>query len=131
MCPPLPYRSGHVCRERQTTIEPGRAGLSAWRTLKMARSAHGCVRGNTAKFHDGLERSPVSARVLQGPSIWICGDCHVGNLRPLSNSDGRVEVQIRDMDPVASGGSAARCSSATWRRRTSSSSSTNSAAARR
>ncbi|WP_409530283.1 DUF2252 family protein [Sphingomonas sp.] len=69
----------------------------------MARSAHAYVRGNTAKFYDWLEGSPVSARVPQGPSIWICGDCHVGNLGPLSNGDGRVEVQIRDMDQAVIG----------------------------
>nr|WP_313538401.1 DUF2252 family protein [Sphingomonas sp.] len=77
--------------------------LEANRTLKMARSAHAYVRGNTAKFYDWLEGSPVSARVPQGPSIWICGDCHVGNLGPLSNGDGRVEVQIRDMDQAVIG----------------------------
>lgn len=77
--------------------------LEANRTLKMARSAHAYVRGNTAKFYDWLESSPVSARVPQGPSIWICGDCHVGNLGPLSNGDGRVEVQIRDMDQAVIG----------------------------
>lgn len=77
--------------------------LEANRTLKMARSAHAYVRGNTTKFYDWLESSPVSARVPQGPSIWICGDCHVGNLGPLSNGDGRVEVQIRDMDQAVIG----------------------------
>jgi uncharacterized protein (DUF2252 family) len=77
--------------------------LEANRTLKMARSAHAYVRGNTAKFYDWLESAPVSARVPQGPSIWICGDCHVGNLGPLSNGDGRVEVQIRDMDQAVIG----------------------------
>ncbi|WP_436286751.1 DUF2252 family protein [Sphingomonas trueperi] len=69
----------------------------------MARSAHAYVRGNTAKFYDWLESSPVSARVPQGPSIWICGDCHVGNLGPLSNGEDRVEVQIRDMDQAVIG----------------------------
>ncbi|MET3712846.1 uncharacterized protein (DUF2252 family) [Sphingomonas trueperi] len=77
--------------------------LEANRTLKMARSAHAYVRGNTAKFYDWLESSPVSARVPQGPSIWICGDCHVGNLGPLSNGEDRVEVQIRDMDQAVIG----------------------------
>lgn len=77
--------------------------LEANRTLKMARSAHAYVRGNTAKFYDWLAGSPVAARVPTGPSIWICGDCHVGNLGPLSNGDGRVEVQIRDMDQAVIG----------------------------
>lgn len=77
--------------------------LEANRTLKMARSAHAYVRGNTAKFYDWLAGSPAAARVPTGPSIWICGDCHVGNLGPLSNGDGRVEVQIRDMDQAVIG----------------------------
>ena len=33
-----------------------------------------------------------------GPCIWICGDCHVGNLGPVARADGKVGVQIRDLD---------------------------------
>lgn len=73
------------------------------RTRKMARSAHAYVRGNTAKFYEWLEASPVVRRVPQGPSIWICGDCQLGNLGPLANGDGRIEVQIRDMDQAVVG----------------------------
>jgi len=62
------------------------------RTLKMARSAHAYVRGNTAKFYEWLAASPVAARVPQGPAIWICGDCHLGNLGPLANGAGQVEI---------------------------------------
>lgn len=77
--------------------------LEASRTLKMASSAHAYVRGNTAKFYDWLSGSPASARVPCGPSIWICGDCHVGNLGPLSNGGSRIAVQIRDMDQAVIG----------------------------
>lgn len=77
--------------------------LTASRNLKMARSAHAYVRGNTAKFYDWLRASPVSENVPHGPSIWICGDCHVGNLGPIANGSGRVEVQIRDMDQAVIG----------------------------
>jgi uncharacterized protein (DUF2252 family) len=77
--------------------------LQANRTLKMARSAHAYVRGNTAKFYEWLEASPAAARVPQGPSVWICGDCHLGNLGPLANGDGRVEIQIRDLDQTVIG----------------------------
>jgi uncharacterized protein (DUF2252 family) len=38
-----------------------------------------------------------------GPSIWICGDCHVGNLRPLADSDANVNIQIRDLDQTVVG----------------------------
>jgi uncharacterized protein (DUF2252 family) len=77
--------------------------LDANRTLKMARSAHAYVRGNTAKFYEWLEASPVAARVPQGPPVWICGDCHLGNLGPLANGDGRVKIQIRDLDQTVIG----------------------------
>ena len=77
--------------------------LEAKRTLKMARSAHAYVRGNTAKFYEWLAASPGARRVPQGPSIWICGDCHLGNLGPIAAGDGRVEVQIRDLDQAVIG----------------------------
>ena len=75
--------------------------LRATRNLKMARSAHAYVRGSTAKFYEWLEASP--AGVPTGPSVWICGDCHVGNLGPLADARGRVAVQIRDLDQTVIG----------------------------
>ena len=39
----------------------------------------------------------------QGPLIWICGDCHAGNLGPVANSEGKVEIQIRDLDQTVIG----------------------------
>ncbi|MGF7156070.1 uncharacterized protein (DUF2252 family) [Novosphingobium gossypii] len=81
-----------------------RAGfLNATRTLKMARSAHAYVRGNTAKFYEWLQEAPEARRVPAGPAIWICGDCHVGNLGPIANVAGRVEIQIRDLDQAVIG----------------------------
>ncbi|HEY0180754.1 MAG TPA: DUF2252 family protein [Dokdonella sp.] len=77
--------------------------LDAERTLKMARSAHAYVRGNTAKFYEWLAASPVAARLPSGPAIWICGDCHLGNLGPLSDGEGNVEIQIRDLDQTVIG----------------------------
>jgi uncharacterized protein (DUF2252 family) len=73
------------------------------RTRKMARSAHAYVRGNTAKFYEWLEASPVARRVPNGPAIWICGDAHLGNLGPLAAGDGRVEIQVRDLDQAVIG----------------------------
>ena len=64
----------------------------------MARSTHAYVRGNTVKFYQWLHASPGARRVPKGPAIWICGDCHLGNLGPINDGDGRVEVQIRDLD---------------------------------
>ena len=69
----------------------------------MARSAHAYVRGNTAQFYEWLNAAPVAGRVPHGPAIWICGDCHLGNLGPLSNGDGAIEIQIRDLDQAVIG----------------------------
>jgi uncharacterized protein (DUF2252 family) len=72
------------------------------RNLKMARSAHAYVRGNTLKFYEWLE-SADRISLPSGPPIWICGDCHVGNLGPVANAKGRIEVQIRDLDQTVIG----------------------------
>ena len=87
------------------SIEPDdrKSTLDKARALKMARSAHAYVRGNTTQFYKWLAASPVVARVPQGPAIWICGDCHLGNLGPLSDGNGKVEVQIRDLDQTVIG----------------------------
>src|SRR5476649_898167 len=72
------------------------------RNMKMAESAHAYVRGSTTKFYewlDGIEGHSLP----EGPAIWICGDCHTGNLGPIANADGRVEVQIRDLDQTVIG----------------------------
>jgi uncharacterized protein (DUF2252 family) len=84
-----------------TTREERGARLAATRNLKMARSAHAYVRGSTAKFYDWLENG--SGKVPAGPPVWICGDCHVGNLGPLADAKGRVAVQIRDLDQTVIG----------------------------
>jgi uncharacterized protein (DUF2252 family) len=72
------------------------------RNLKMARSAHAYVRGSTVKFYEWLESSD-RAKVPDGPPVWICGDCHVGNLGPLADAKGRVTIQIRDLDQTVIG----------------------------
>jgi uncharacterized protein (DUF2252 family) len=69
--------------------------LIAARNIKMARSAHAYVRGNTLRFYHWLE-SIAEGTLPTGPGIWICGDCHVGNLGPVASSDGEVEIEIRD-----------------------------------
>jgi uncharacterized protein (DUF2252 family) len=85
------------------TTEERAAILDAKRTLKMARSAHAYVRGNTANFYDWLADSAAAKLVPVGPAIWICGDCHLGNLGPLADDDGNVAVQIRDLDQAVIG----------------------------
>jgi uncharacterized protein (DUF2252 family) len=55
------------------------------------------VRGNTIHYYEWLHSQPGHA-LPHGPVIWICGDCHSGNLGPLADSDGTINVQIRDFD---------------------------------
>src|SRR3569832_386083 len=69
----------------------------------MARAAHAFVRGNTKRFYELLAVSPAARLVPAGPAVWICGDCHLGNLGPLSDGEGRVDIQIRDRDQCVSG----------------------------
>jgi uncharacterized protein (DUF2252 family) len=76
--------------------------LTAKRNVKMARSTHAYVRGNTVKFYDWLKEAEIR-RLPEGPAIWICGDCHTGNLGPIANSQGKIEVQIRDLDQTVIG----------------------------
>jgi uncharacterized protein (DUF2252 family) len=75
--------------------------LTRARNLKMARSAHAYVRGSTTKFYEWLTAGQGVLPV--GPSIWICGDCHVGNLGPLADAKGGVALQIRDLDQTVIG----------------------------
>src|SRR6201987_5310693 len=77
------------------------ARLRLVRSLKMARSAHAYVRGSTVRFYAWLEAS--EGKVPMGPPVWICGDCHLGNLGPLADTKGRVAVQIRDLDQTVIG----------------------------
>lgn len=69
----------------------------------MAQSVHAYVRGNTVGFYEWLTASPTWKDIPQGPPIWICGDCHLGNLGPLADANGRIDVQIRDLDQTVIG----------------------------
>jgi uncharacterized protein (DUF2252 family) len=68
----------------------------------MAISAHAYVRGNTLKYYEWLG-SLKRGTLPEGPPIWICGDCHVGNLGPVASADGQVEIEIRDLDQTVIG----------------------------
>jgi uncharacterized protein (DUF2252 family) len=76
--------------------------LAASRNLKMASSPHAFVRGSTVKFYQWLEAGRAR-EVPEGPAVWICGDCHSGNLGPLADAKGRIEIQIRDLDQTVIG----------------------------
>jgi uncharacterized protein (DUF2252 family) len=93
-----------MSREDKAAIRPARRAyaLDARRKLKMASSAHAYVRGSTVQFYQWLEGRGKRA-VPKGPPVWICGDCHAGNLGPLASPDGKIHVQIRDLDQAVIG----------------------------
>lgn len=75
------------------------AVLDRRRNVKMASSASAYVRGSTEHFYQCLD----GQRIPAGPAIWICGDCHLGNLGPVANADGDIDIQIRDFDQAVIG----------------------------
>ena len=113
ICTNPPERQAHVCfcslpmkakssKNLPKSADERSAALLQARNLKMARSAHAFVRGSTAKFYEWLESADGRA-APSGPAIWICGDCHVGNLGPVANADGKIAIQIRDLDQTVIG----------------------------
>src|ERR1700692_5158711 len=78
------------------------SALTLKQTLKMARSAHAYVRGSTAQFYEWLE-AQKRGTLPEGPAVWICGDCHAGNLGRVASLEGRIEIQIRDLDQTVIG----------------------------
>jgi uncharacterized protein (DUF2252 family) len=93
-----------MSKKSVATVAPAQraSALIARRNLKMASSAHAYVRGSTVQFYRWLEGRGKRA-VPAGPAVWICGDCHAGNLGPLAAPDGKVHVQIRDLDQTVVG----------------------------
>jgi uncharacterized protein (DUF2252 family) len=89
--------------KKSVGIDGRSVALTERRRLKMAESAHAYVRGNTVQFYEWLGSVGTSGLVPEGPPVWICGDCHVGNLGPVASADGKVEVQIRDLDQTVIG----------------------------
>ena len=89
-------------KEQPPAFKNRPAILAERRNAKMARSAHAYMRGNTVKFYEWLS-STAGRSLPEGPPIWICGDCHVGNLGPVANLAGQVNIQIRDLDQTVIG----------------------------
>jgi uncharacterized protein (DUF2252 family) len=88
--------------ERYPAPAQRRPVLLARRSQKMARSAHAYVRGSTLRFYQWL-RARRHHGIPAGPPVWICGDCHVGNLGPVANAAGQVAIEIRDLDQTVVG----------------------------
>jgi uncharacterized protein (DUF2252 family) len=82
-------------KERQAELEERQK-------LKMARSAHAYVRGSTTSFYEWLDTTSGRS-VPNGPAIWICGDCHSGNIGPIASAKGKISIQIRDLDQTVIG----------------------------
>jgi uncharacterized protein (DUF2252 family) len=89
-------------KTQSIAVEDRSRVLEQQRRRKMARSVHAYVRGNTIQFYEWLARTHKGSIPL-GPPVWICGDCHVGNLGPVAGADGRVEIEIRDLDQTVVG----------------------------
>jgi uncharacterized protein (DUF2252 family) len=75
------------------------SGLEERRRLKMARSAHAYVPGSTRHFNEWLA-AESGHKLPDGPPIWIC---YEGNHGPVASADGKVEIQIRDLDQTVLG----------------------------
>lgn len=71
--------------------------LERLRSRKMARSIHTYTRGSAERFYAWLADHRTGT-LPDGPAVWICGDCHLGNLGPVAAKTGEVAVQIRDLD---------------------------------
>ncbi|SEC00864.1 Uncharacterized conserved protein, DUF2252 family [Terriglobus roseus] len=87
----------------KTTTPDRRSLLETKRHSKMAESAHAYVRGNTRRFYEWLSSDAVKASLPSGPEVWICGDCHTGNLGPVAGVHGRIDIEIRDVDQTVIG----------------------------
>lgn len=89
---------------RRATVAPADRpkALADEQRRKMAASAHAYVRGSTVRFYQWLETSDRCV-LPEGPDVWICGDCHVGNLGPVASAEGKLAIQIRDLDQTVIG----------------------------
>jgi uncharacterized protein (DUF2252 family) len=72
------------------------------RERKMAKSPTNFVRGTPRQFYDWLE-SGEGRDLPEGPAIWICGDCHFGNLGPIAAPTGDIAIEPRDFDQAVIG----------------------------
>jgi uncharacterized protein (DUF2252 family) len=54
-------------------------------------------------IYTGNYTTSADANLPQGPDVWICGDCHLGNMGPLADAEGHISFQIRDLDQAVVG----------------------------
>jgi uncharacterized protein (DUF2252 family) len=55
------------------------------------------------RFYDWLNSKAVEASIPVGPDIRICGDCPSGNLGPVADVEGKIDIQVRDLDQTVMG----------------------------
>ncbi len=98
-------QSTHTTKQKAALPKerPRNAVLDRQRVMKMSESAHAYVRGATVQFYEWLASPQVHGRLPHGPSVWICGDCHTGNLGPVANRHNAIEIEIRDVDQTVIG----------------------------
>ncbi|WXA96174.1 DUF2252 domain-containing protein [Pendulispora brunnea] len=70
--------------------------------MKMAKCVQAFVRGSPERFSEWFDTA-ANRNVPVGPQIWICGDCHVGNIGPLGDASQHVSVEVRDVDQTVIG----------------------------
>src|SRR5579863_9029859 len=87
---------------RALSIDERQRRLAKRRDCKMALSPMHFMRGTTRQFYDWLE-SAEGRSLPEGPRIWICGDCHFGNLGPVAGVTGEVAIELRDFDQTVIG----------------------------
>ncbi len=76
--------------------------LAARREAKMTSSVHAYVRGSTKRFYEWSTAAPPGT-FPSGPSIWIGGDCHVGNFGAIAAMGGELGIDLRDLDQTVIG----------------------------
>ena len=91
-----------VGRIRSTDFAQRATALKARREHKMARSVQTYVRGSTERFYRWIDEH-AQRMIPTGPDVWICGDCHVGNLGPVGRREGDVVIEMRDLDQTVIG----------------------------
>lgn len=78
-------------RGKVLTVADRQRLLADRKQRKMGRSPEDFVRGTSDHFYAWLA-SAEGRRLPEGPPIWICGDCHHGNIGPVASRGGRVEL---------------------------------------
>lgn len=68
----------------------------------MSSGAHAYVRGSTKHFYRWLASSRGKS-LPAAPSLWIGGDCHIGNLGPVAAKDAKISIELRDLDQAVIG----------------------------